>query len=243
MEADIYTCCIAVDLDGMTPKESVLRQLYSESPWDLLMSLFKKTKNKGDDTTPEEEEYEEYEVERPVTAADMMPSSNNKEPSPIIEAVKFTYAPETENAINVGRKPISSGDEKILQSIGDSMVVSSKEDAYYVEKFYQLIRFSNKYATSKDYVNHMSEVLSNIERPGSDYSTNVDNPRATDTDIRKPEFLQSDSTDIRVEPQYVLVSDYDRERSERIANFRFTEQKANEPLDRYYARMFASAAV
>jgi len=241
MEADIYTCCLAVDLDGMTPKESVLRQLYSESPWDVLMSLFKKTKNKGDDTSPEEEEAEEYEVNRPVTAADMMPSYDNQEPSPIIEAIKFTYAPETENAINVGRKPISSGDEQILQSIGDSMVAGSKEDSYYVEKFYQLIRFSNKYATSKSYVTHMSEVLANIERPGSDYATNVENPRGSGTDIRKPDFLQSDAEDIRVEPSYVLVSEFDRSRSERIANFRFTEQKPDEPLDAYYVRMYAES--
>lgn len=241
MEADIYTCCLAVDLDGMTPKESVLRQLYSESPWDLLMSLFKKTKNKGDDTSPEEEEYEEYEVSRPVTAADMMPSYDNQSPSPIIEAVKFTYAPETENAINVGRMPISSGDEQILQSIGDSMVAGSKEDSYYVEKFYQLIRFGNKYATSKSYVTHMSEVLANIERPGSDYSTNVENPRGSGTDIRKPDFLQSDAEDIRVEPSYVLVSEFDRSRSERIANFRFTEQKPDESLDAYYVRMYAKS--
>lgn len=241
MEADIYTCCIAVDLDGMTPRESVLRQLYSESPWDLLMSLFKKAKNKGDDTSPEEEEYEEYEVNRPITAADMMPSYDNQEPSPIVETVKFTYAPETENAINVGRKPITSGDEKILQSIGDSMVASSKEDFYYVEKFYQLIRFSNKYATSRDYVNHMTEVLENIERPGNDYTSNVENPRGSTSDVRKPDFLDSEGDDIRVEPEYVLISEFDPERSERIANFRFTERKPSESLDAYYARMYASA--
>ena len=250
MEADIYTCCIAADLDGMTPRESVLRQLYSESPWDILMSLFRKSKNKDDNTSPEEEEYEEYEDSRPITAADMMPTEENSEPSPIADAIKFVYTPETENDVNVGTKKITSRDEEILMKVGDSMVAGVKYDPYYVEKMYQLIRFSNKYATSRNYIAHMRELLDQINRPGSDFSTFEGSVRSTVIQGRQPDILSNptgyptaDNPDLPapVQPLYVVYDDFDKDRTEKIARYRFTARKPNEPLDAYYGRMYRAA--
>lgn len=250
MEADIYTCCIAADLDGMTPRESVLRQLYSESPWDILMSLFRKSKNKDDNTSPEEEEYEEYEDSRPITAADMMPTEENSEPSPIADAIKFVYTPETENDVNVGTKKITSRDEEILMKVGDSMVAGVKYDPYYVEKMYQLIRFSNKYATSRNYIAHMRELLDQINRPGSDFSTFEGSVRSTVIQGRQPDILSNptgyptaDNPDLPapVRPLYVVYDDFDKDRTEKIARYRFTARKPNEPLDAYYGRMYRAA--
>ena len=160
MEMDIYTCCLAMDLNGLSTRESVLRELYSESPWDLLMALFRKNKNKGDDVSIDEEEYEEYETSRPLTTATLFTGDDERSrvrrrPSKISDAVNFTYTVDNENGVNVGIRKISRGDEEILKTIGDSMVAGSKYDSFYIEKFYQLIRFSNDYATSKDYVDRM----------------------------------------------------------------------------------------
>lgn len=250
MEADIYTCCIAQDLDGMTPKESVLRQLYSESPWDMLMSLFRKSKNKDDDTSPEEEEAEEYDLSRPVTAADFMPTEENQGPSAFADAVNFAYAPESENAVTVGTKPITSGDQEILKSISDSMVAGSKIDAYYIERHYQLIRFSNKYSTNKEFVTHISKNLDEIERPGSDFNSNNSGSRDTTMPGRQPDFLDNptglptvDNPDVPepVRPTYTVFNDFDKERTEKIAGFRFTVKLPNESLETYYRRMYSAA--
>lgn len=246
MEMDIYTCCIAVDLDGLTPRESVLRQLYGESVWDVLVALFKKTKNKDDDTSVEAEEAEQYETNRPVTAADMMPSDTNQSPSQISQVVTLAYTPETENGVNVGTKPITKNDESVLMTVGDSMVSGSKDDFYYVEKFYQLIRFSNKYATSKEYVEHMSEDLENVEHPSSDYGSNdgtvrdiTSNGRPVDLDYN-PTGVDSDDAE-PVKPTYYVPNDFDKGRYEHISNYRFTVRKPNETLEAYYGRMYADA--
>lgn len=250
MEADIYTCCIAADLDGMTPRESVLRQLYSESPWDMLMSLFSKSTNKDDDTSADEEAAEEYELYRPITASDMMPSEDNQEPSAFSDAVNFAYSPETENAVNVGTKKISSRDENILISISDSMVAGSKTDAYYVEKMYQLVRFGNKYATSKDYVVHISENIDKVEKPGSNFSSNSTSARTLSYVGRQPDFVNDptglptvDNPDALepVHPTYAIPNDFNKVRSERLSTYRFTAMKPNEPLADYYQRMYMAS--
>lgn len=250
MEADVFTCCIAADLDGLTPRESVLRQLYSESPWDVLMSLFRSSKNKDDDTTPEMEEHEEFQLSKPVTAADMMPGSKNAQPSSIADSVNFAYAPESENGVVVGTKKISSSDEEILKSVGDSMVAGSKDDSYYVEKYYQLIRFSNKYATSSDYVEHMTENMDEIERPGSDFTASDNAARGSDRQGRQPDFIDNmtglptvDNPDVPepVRPTYEVRDDFDKERMEHISSFKFTERKNGESLQSYYGRMFGMA--
>jgi hypothetical protein len=240
MEADIYTCCLAVDLAGMTPRESVLRQLYSESIWDVLMSLFKKSKNKDDDTSVEEEEAERYETDRPITAADMMPNADNQEPSAISQSITFTYAPETENSVSVGIKPISSADENVLMTVGDSMVAGSKDDSYYVEKFYQLIRFSNDYATTRNFVTHMSANLDAIEKPGSDFGSNTVVARSDSDSGRSPDLSVTEDSDL-VRPTYVIPDDFNKERSEKLSSYRFTVRMDNEPLDAYYARMYKAA--
>lgn len=249
MEADIYTCCLAVDLDGMTPRESVLRKLYGESPWDWLMSLFRKEKNKDDETSPEDEEAEEYELSRPITAADMMPNSENQGPSKISDAIKFVYAPESENDVNVGTKKISSGDENILMTVGDSMVAGSKTDQFYVERFYQLVRFGNKYATSKDYVSHMRENMDNIEKLSGNFDSNTECSIPSTTN-RPPDTLNDmtglptvDNPDAAqpVEPTYSIPDDFDNVRTQKIAGYVFTAQYPNESLEDYYKRMYQAA--
>jgi len=259
MEMDVYTCCLAVDLDGLSTRESVLRELYSESPWDVLMSLFRKNKNKGDDVSADEEEFDEYETSRPVTAADMMPTDSNSKPSAISDAINFTYAPETENSVNVGTRKISTDDEEILKTIGDSMVAGSKYDSMYVERFYQLIRFGNGYATSRAYVEHMERNLGDIERPGSQYDSNIDCFMGDSTSNRVPDFsdnptglptvgvigpdgaTDSDTDVPHVEVNYYIPSDFDKERSDKISGFRFTERGKDESLESYYRRMFNMA--
>jgi hypothetical protein len=250
MEADIYTCCIAVDLDGMTPRESVLRQLYTESPFELLITWFRKLKNQDDNTSADVEESEEYDLNRPITASDMMPDDDNQTPSSFSDAINFTYSPETENSVNVGTKKITTRSENILKSIADSMVAGSKSDSYYTEKMYQLVRFGNKYATSKDYVLHMTNSIDQIERPGSDFSSNTTSARTLEYVGRQPDFV-NDPTGMPtvdnpnapepVHPTYEVPNDFDKERSEKISSYKFTVRLPNESLQSYYKRMYSAA--
>lgn len=250
MEADIYTCCIAVDLDGMTPRESVLRQLYTESPFELLITWFRKLKNQDDNTSADVEESEEYDLNRPITASDMMPDDDNQTPSSFSDAINFTYSPETENSVNVGTKKINTRSENILKSIADSMVAGSKSDSYYTEKMYQLVRFGNKYATSKDYVLHMTNSIDQIERPGSDFSSNTTSARTLEYVGRQPDFV-NDPTGMPtvdnpnapepVHPTYEVPNDFDKGRSEKISSYKFTVRLPNESLQSYYKRMYSAA--
>lgn len=254
MEMDIYSCCLAMDLNGLSTRESVLRELYSESPWDLLMALFRKNKNKGDDVSIDEEEYEEYETSRPLTTATLFTGDDEmsrvrRRPSKISDAVNFTYTVDNENGVNVGIRKISRGDEEILKTIGDSMVAGSKYDSFYIEKFYQLIRFSNDYATSKDYVDHMEANIGELERPESNFDSNTQCYLDTGVSDRRPDFSlnptglpTNENPDVEhVEVTYDIPSDFDKERSDKISGFHFTPRAKKESDEAYYYRMYRAA--
>ena len=125
-------------------------------------------------------------------------------------------------------------------TIGDSMVAGSKDDAYYVEKYYQLIRFTNKYATTKNFVNHMSLNMDNIEAPSADFSSNNVVAREDNNIGRNPD-LPDVTEGETVYPTYSIPNDFDKERTEKISNYRFTARLSEEPLDVYYARMYRAA--
>lgn len=247
MEADIYTCCLATELDAPTARESVLRQLYFENPWDWLLSLFKKAKNKDDNTSEADAEAEEYDVSRPFTFADLHPSEGSSLGGSIKDAINFTYSVETENEVMAGPKKISKFEENTLKSIVGSMS-SQTDDNYYVEHMYQLVRFSNNYATSEAYIQYVSDKLDSIESLSGNYSSSdngmnnssVRQPYYVDNPTGYPTADGSVSTPAIV-ATYTVPSDFDQTRSEKISYFQFTPQASGETLANYYARMYQSA--
>ena len=248
MEADIYTCCLASELKAPTARESVLRQLYQENPWDWLMSMFRKTKNKDDNTSEAAEEAEQYDAERPYTYSDFH-EDETAEPSPLKAAITFTYASDTENEVLVGPRKISKFEEKTLKSIVGSMS-SQKDDSYYIEHMYQLVRFSNNYATSNDYVNYVTEKLDEIEAVTGDYSSRPTG--LNQSTIREP-YYANDPTGYptadgtvktpAIVATYEVKSDYSKARSEKLMGMRFTSRRSDESLAGYYARMYQMAGV
>ena len=248
MEADIYTCCLASELKAPTARESVLRQLYQENPWDWLMSMFRKTKNKDDNTSEAAEEAEQYDAERPYTYSDFH-EDETAEPSPLKAAITFTYASDTENEVLVGPRKISKFEETSLKSIVGSMS-SQKDDSYYIEHMYQLVRFSNNYATSNDYVNYVTEKLDEIEAVTGDYSSRPTG--LNQSAIREP-YYANDPTGYptadgtvktpAIVATYEVKSDYSKARSEKLMGMRFTSRRSDESLAGYYARMYQMAGV
>lgn len=247
MEADIYTCCIAVELDAPTARESVLRQLYLENPWDWLMSQFKKAKNKDDNTTEADAEAEEYDISRPFTFADFHQSAPSPLNNSIKDAINFTYAVETENEVMAGPKKISKFEENTLKSIVGSMS-SQSDDNYYVEHMYQLVRFSNNYATSEAYIQYVSEKLDSIESLGGDYSST--GTGMNESSVRKPYYVNNPTgyptadgsvQTPAIEATYTVENDFDQSRYEKISYFQFTPQGSDESLASYYARMYSAA--
>lgn len=247
MEADIYTCCLAMELDAPTARESVLRQLYLENPWDWLLSQFRKAKNKDDNTSEAEAEADEYDTNRPFTFSDLHPSKTAPAADGIRDSINFTYAMETENEVMAGPKKISKFEENTLKSIVGSMSAQS-DDNYYVEHMYQLVRFSNNYATTEAYIQYVSEKLDSIESLSGDYSSS--NTGMNESSVRKPYYADNPTgyptADGSVKTPalvstYSVASDFEQSRYEKISYYQFTPQAAGESLSSYYARMFQSA--
>ena len=247
MEADIYTCCIAAELDAPTARESVLRQLYLENPWDWLMSQFRKAKNKDDNISESDEEAETYDTNRPFTFSDFHASEESQHTNSIKDTINFTYSVETENEVMAGPKKISKFEENTLKSIVGSMS-SETDDNYYVEHMYQLVRFSNNYATSESYIQYVADKLDSIESLSGDYSSS--NTGMNESSLRKP-YYADDPTGYptadgsvqtpAIVATYTVENDFDQTRSEKISYFQFTPQKTDESLASYYARMYQAA--
>lgn len=246
MEADIYTCCLAIELDAPTARESVLRQLYKENPWDTLMSWIRKAKNKDDKVSQAEEDAEKYDESRPFTFTDFHGSEMPVQ-SPVKESVTFTYSSDTENEVQTGPLKISSDEEESLKMILDSMF-SQKDDSYYVEHMYQLIRFTNKYATSKGYVEFASGKLDGIESLTGDYSQT--DTGMNESSSRSPYYVDDPTgyatadgsvTTPALVATYDIKNDFDPARSDKISLYKFTPKGRDEALSDYYARMYSSA--
>lgn len=246
MEADIYTMCIATEMDSMTTRESVLRELYNESPWDLLMMMFKKTKNSDDDKSEDDEIAERIEIMSPIPnyTADQM-VTGNVESSAISNAVNFTSAPETENEVNVGNNPITDREINLLKDIAGSLGAQA-DDSFMTETFYQLVRFGNQYATTRDYVEYMQKLLDTIESFSADFMDRQDG--GGDSDGGRTPYYDGDVRDgslvmnnVGVQPTYVVKNDFDRARSDRLSKAVFGKRLDGEPLDAYYARMYRAA--
>lgn len=238
-EADIYNMCIAAELDSSVSRDSVLRSLYGNDPWDDLMSMFKKAKNNDDKTSDDKQLALDFDLSQ---AFDLDTLSGSAEPSAISQAISFTSAPESENEVVSGIKPITSREEDALKRMGTTLSTETG-DPYYTEHFYQLIRFGNNYATSNEYLLHMNAALEQTEHLTGNFNESS-NSTLNNSGRRQPDFTSDPmGHDNPVLPTYEVKSDFNEARYEKIASAKFGEQGKNESLVDYYVRMYNTAKV
>ena len=97
----------------------------------------------------------------------------NTPKSKVEEAIQFRTAPDSENSVNVGEKPISKQEQKKCISISHNLI-DKTVSPYFTEKYYQLLRMLADYEISEDTVNELTRVLDNCSKKV--YPVNMSKP-------------------------------------------------------------------
>lgn len=241
-EIDLYTTCIGAKLGGSNARETTLRSLYNESPWDLIMTWYRhnSNKNKGDAETNPVPDSELMATEADIAEYQASHGGKNppNTPNDFSQSVKFTDAPETENEVNVGNIEISESILNYCIMIIRNLGIS--DDSYYTEKLYQFIRLMNVYKTSPEYVDAATESLLHTDHLRGTFGRGTPTT-LTATGIRPP--LDIDDTDRLA--TYRIDNDYDEEFVEHTEDrsvYMMTRGKNESRID-FYSRMYMAAAV
>lgn len=156
--------------------------------------------------------------------------------SSVKAAAQFFDSPDRENDINVGSKPLTKKEDELIRAIGLSVSAGFDEDTYFVEKWYQYLRFVGMYEISNNTVTALEEVRGKASELKADfgggYVTNF--PTVT---RREPSNAEVEERGVN----YWVDSDYDAEHAGKILSIDWTERNEGESLASYYARMYASA--
>ena len=151
-------------------------------------------------------------------------------------AAQFYDSPERENDINVGSEPLTTQEDELIRAVGVSIATGCGEDTYFVEKWYQYLRFAGLYEISNNTVAKLREVRDRSGEMKADfgggYETNF--PAVT---RREPSAEEPEERGVN----YWVDSDYDAGRIGKIQGISWTEQGKGESLAAYYARMYATA--
>jgi hypothetical protein len=151
-------------------------------------------------------------------------------------AAQFYDSPDRENDINVGSEPISTQEDELIRAVGVSIAQGCEEDTYFVEKWYQYLRFAGMYELSNSTVAKLREVRDSAGGLKADfgggYETNF--PAVT---RREPSAVGPEDREVN----YWVDSDYDGKRVDKIQNISWEKQGEGESLAAYYARMYATA--
>ena len=233
---DIYMMCINADLEGLSPRDSTLRAMYPESPIDLIMSWIKKSKKDREvadeeaafqSTAALEDEIEKYKAEH---NGELPPNA----PDPVSTIVALDGNTDTENEVNSGDEPMDVNAENAVIAMMENMHAAG--EPFYVEKFYQLIRLMNVYATSPKFLEKANELLATMETVDTSYRDTGDYMPITGG--RKD--LEIDETEIVA--SYTVDDDYDAARVARLSSpsaFAGYSVKAGS-RSAFYARRYSS---
>lgn len=233
---DIYMMCINADLEGLSPRNSALRAMYPESPIDLIMSWIKKSEKDREvadeeaafqSTAALEDEIEKYKAEH---NGELPPNA----PDPVSTIVALDGNTDTENEVNSGDEPMDVNAENAVIAMMENMHAAG--EPYYVEKFYQLIRLMNVYATSPKFLDKANELLATMETVDTSYRDTGDYMPITGG--RKD--LEIDETEIVA--SYTVEDDYDAARVARLSSpsaFAGYSVKAGS-RSAFYARRYSS---
>lgn len=240
-EADIYVCCMRADaayeqdisldelgslwgdlLDRLRSINSRAKNgvAFAKVTYGLEATgaIVYDTKNLRDSTKTEAYE------ESPVTG------------SSVKMAAQFYDSPERENDINVGSEPLTPQEDELIRAVGISISNGCEEDTYFVEKWYQYLRFAGLYEISNNTVTALREARDKAGELKADFSGGYETNFPVIT-TREPSFDEVDERGVN----YWVDSDYNAEHVEKIQNITWGEQGPNESLASYYARMYATA--
>lgn len=231
-EADIYQCCMRADADpGYSVDE--LSGMWSDL-YDRLRACNRRAKNH---VAVAKVTYGLNGIGGVAWDTDMMQASAfgvTPVDDPVKMASEFSDSNDRENDINVGDYPLTSQEDELMLAIGLSIAAGCDEDSYFVEKWYQFLRFAGFYAMSDKTVSALGDARESPGRVKANFSTgNVTN--FPSVQVRPP--LTIDETERGV--NYWVDSDYDAERIDRIRNVEWPARRDGEPLADYYARAFA----
>lgn len=235
---DLYSVCLAAKVDSGTARETTLRDLYPESPYDLLMAFLKWWKHKDDDddegadpSNPDEANADPVD-DTPMTDMDADPNTPDPEAeSAISQSIKFISAQDTENEINCGNQPLDSSVAESLDKIAANLANGGSD--YYTEKFYQLLRFLQVYKLDVKFIKSLQKDMNIINKMDASFG-DTGTANVIKTVGRKE--IEYDETYFT--PTYFVESEYDRDRSRRMMSCKFDEQEKNENLVDFYARMY-----
>lgn len=233
-EADLYMCCIDADAERAYTFEQ-LREMW-DSLWDRLVSKTQKAsvivqENRQTSTFRSIADA----ITRNRIEGGVHPSTDNYA-DPYKEAAVFATGPDIENNILNGFEDVSRRDEGILLKIAASIVQGLKGgDDYYNEKWYQYLRFKMVKRFTDDGMKQLTDF-------GKELTESY--KRTSSTDARMPGTTRRDPLNIDTDerkPNYVVASEYNQERVDRIIGVAWTDPSSNESLSDYYARMYAKA--
>ena len=199
LETDIYSMCIAAGAGTGTTRDTVTRSLYASD--DAGVTPFKG-------------------VLDAVSAApdiDLGADRSDASAGTMDMAVTFVNAPDTENEVNVGDEPISRQDESVLVSMGSALSAKS-DNGYFLEKFYQLLRFMEQFAMDDATVSSLEKMKTSAGAAGTPLTSPVPKTQFTEVTSRQENLdAEEDRSD-----NYHVESDYDADSVSAILSARVT---------------------
>jgi hypothetical protein len=191
-EADLYDLCIAAKLGYKPIPNYRFREIYRDNPKTQFDSLLSQLEASGITKICREHN---------------RASSANTPTSKVEEAIQFRTAPDRENDVNVGEKPISYSEEKKCISISHNLV-DKTVSPYFTEKYYQLLRMLSDYNMSENTVNELTIILDNCSKKV--YPVNMSR-RLTPFPSNQTSRAAIEVYPVDIEVTYELVDDYNEE--------------------------------
>ncbi len=196
-EADLYDMCIAAKLGYKSFSDYEFREIYRDNPKTQFDSLLSQLEASGIKKKCSDH--------RRSTAA-------NTPTSKVEEAIQFRTAPDMENGVNVGEKPISKSEEKKCISISHNLI-DKTVSPYFTEKYYQLLRMLADYKMSSDTVDELTKILDNCSKKV--YPVNM-SQEFTPFPSNQTGRAAIDVYPAEIEVTYELVDDYNEDEINRI---------------------------
>lgn len=196
-EADLYSICIAAKLGYNSFSDYEFRKIYRDNPKTQFDSLLS--------------QLEASSITR-VCKNHNRTSAANTPTSKVDEAIMFRTAPDRENEVNVGEKPITQSEQKKCIFISHNLV-DKTVSPYFTEKYYQLLRMLADYEINENTVNELTKILDNCSKKV--YPVNMSKPFTPfPSNQSAREALEVYPAEIEV--TYELVDDYDEDAINKI---------------------------
>lgn len=241
-EADIYTCCMRAENDDTYSLEELANM------WDSLLDRLRACNEKAkrgidlfrskyglDGTVGIEASVRSIRESTSSTNSSSGTSSDSfgEAARRWFDASNFENAPEKELDINVGSRPLTDHEDKLIRSMGEGIYAGGETDQYFIEKWAQYLRFITLYHISEGTVDRLQNLSTGY---GSDGFNNPPAGTIQFTDGRSS--LEMDETERPV--NYWVESDYDAGRVSAIENMKFSGRNDGETLANYYGRLYAA---